>query len=274
MPAPTPPETPSDVLKIAIVGRPNVGKSLLLNTLVGSRRAIVDATPGTTHDALDTILDFPGQNVLLIDTAGIRRRGRVQSALEKYSVLRSLRALERADVVLLVLDATEPLTSQDTHIAGYVQQAAKGIVLVVNKWDLVAEKNIPQWNKLLKSKLKFMTYAPIVYTSALTGAGVDQIIPTAQEVYRERRKRLNTAAVNSLVQEAIAAHNLPRQGRKRLKLFYATQAETAPPTFVFFVNDPKLIHFSYERFLENKLRQAFGFAGTPLRLVFKARGEA
>jgi GTP-binding protein len=175
---------------------------------------------------------------------------------------------------LLVVDAAEPFTAQDMHIAGYIQQAVKGVMLVVNKWDLVADKKVTEWNGYIRSQLKFMPYAPILYTSAKFGQGVDKIMPHVCQVYQERLKRLPTAEVNSVVRQAVAAHNLPRSGSKRLKVLYATQAEVNPPTFVFFVNDAKLIHFSYRRFLENKLRQAFGFAGTPLRLVFKIRGES
>jgi len=270
---PGPPEPEEDFMKLAIVGRPNVGKSMMLNRLAGSARAIVDEKPGTTLDALDTMIDFQGESVLLIDTAGIRRRGKVQKGVENYSVIRSLRAIERADVVLLVLDALEPLTAQDTHVAGYVQQSAKGILLIVNKWDMIEDKNIPEWDRNIRNKLRFMTYAPIIYTSAMFGEGVDRVIPMAREVFLERKKRPATAAVNNVVQEAASAHVPPRRGKKQLKIYYATQAETAPPTFVFFVNDAGLVHFSYQRYLENRLRQAFGFMGTPLRLIFKAREE-
>jgi len=246
---------------------------MLLNALLGEQRAIVDDTPGTTRDAIDTFFDFGGQSVLLIDTAGIRRRGRLGVGVERYSVIRALRAIERADITVLVLDAIEVLTAQDMHIAGYIQQAAKGIVLVVNKWDLVTDKNVTEYNKYIRSQLKFMSFAPVLYISAKFGQGVGKIMPQAYQVYRERLKRLPTAAVNRVVQEAVAAHNLPRSGSKQLKILYATQAEVNPPTFVFFVNDTRLIHFSYQRYLENKLRQAFGFVGTPFRLVFKIRGE-
>ncbi len=274
LPAPLPVETEPEVMKVAIIGRPNVGKSMLLNTLVGGKRAIVDDVPGTTRDAVDTLVDFDGQSVLLIDTAGIRRRGRIGAGVEWYSVIRALRAIDRADIVLLVLDATETVTAQDMHIAGYIQQAAKGVVVVVNKWDLITDKNLPAWNKYLRSQLKFITYAPVMYTSAKFGHGVDKTIPQLRQVYQERLKRLSTAEVNNIVQQAVAAHIRPRSGRKQLKILYTTQAEVNPPTFVFFVNDAKLIHFSYQRYLENKLRQAFGFTGTPLRLVFKTRGES
>jgi len=274
LPAPSMVEAEPEGMKVAIVGRPNVGKSMLLNAILGEERAIVDDIPGTTRDAIDTILDFMGQNVLLIDTAGIRRRGRLGVGVERYSVIRALRAIERADIALLVIDATEPLTAQDMHIAGYIRQMAKGIVLLVNKWDLVSDKSITEWNRYIRSQLKFMPYAPILYTSAKFGQGMDKVMPQVCQVYQERLKRLPTAEVNSVVQQAVASHNVPRSGRKRLKILYVTQAEVNPPTFVFFVNDSKLIHFSYQRYLENKLRQSFGFAGTPLRLLFKTRGES
>jgi GTP-binding protein len=273
LPAPQKTEISAEIMKLAIVGRPNVGKSTLLNSLLGEERAIVDKTPGTTHDAINTLLDFSGQNVILIDTAGIRRRGRWGKGVERYSVIRALKAIDEADVVLLVLDATELLTSQDEHIAGYIQQAAKGVVLVVNKWDLAVNQDMKETTNYIRKKLKFMSYAPVVYSSAKFGQGVDRVIPQAFEVYQERQKRIATTEVNDLVQQAVAAHNLPRKGKKQLKILYATQAEVNPPTFVFFVNDPKLIHFSYQHYLENKLRQSFGFAGTPLRFVFKTRGE-
>lgn len=193
--------------------------------------------------------------------------------IEHYSVIRALRAIDRADIALLVLDATEMVTSQDTHIAGYIQQADKGIMLIVNKWDLVENKDITEWNRHIRRQLKFVPYAPVLYTSAKLGQGVDEIMPQARQIYQERLKRLPTAAVNDVIQKAIAVHNRPRSGGKQLKVFYATQAETNPPTFILFANDARLIHFSYKRYLENRLRQAFGFAGTPLRLIFKTRGE-
>lgn len=271
---PAPPlEAAPEAMKVAIVGRPNVGKSMLLNALVGDKRAIVDDSPGTTRDAIDTLFDFDGQSVLLIDTAGIRRRGRVKAGVERYGVMRTLRAIDRADIALLVLDATEPATAQDTHIAGYIQQSARGIVLIVNKWDLVENKDITEWNKYIKNQFKFVAHAPVLYTSAKSGQGVSKIMPQVVQVYRERLKRLSTTRVNSVIQQAVAAHNRPRSRGKQLKILYATQAEVNPPTFVIFANDARLIYFSYQRYLENRLRQAFGFAGTPLRLIFKTRGE-
>ena len=274
LPVSLPVEQQSGIMQIAIVGRPNVGKSTLLNAILGEERAIVDATPGTTRDAIDTTLDFADQSMILIDTAGIRRRGRLGGGVERYSVIRSLRAIDRADIALLVLDAADLITAQDMHIAGYIRQAVKGIVLVVNKWDLAEVKNPTECTRYIRSRLKFMPYASALYISAKLRQGVDKVMPEVCQVYQERLKRLPTAAVNSVVQQAMTVHNLPRIGNKQLKLLYATQAEVNPPTFVFFVNDAGLIHFSYRRYLENKLRRAFGFTGTPIRLTFKSRGEA
>jgi len=273
LPVSAPPEVESEMMKVAIVGRPNVGKSMLLNTLLGSERAIVDDTPGTTRDAIDTLLDFEGESVLLIDTAGMRRRGRLSTGVERYSVMRALRAIDRADVALLVLDATEFPTAQDMHIAGYILQAARGIILVINKWDLISGENRAEWDRYIRDHFRFVAYAPILYTSALSGQGVAEVMPLAREVYQERLKRLPTAQVNSVVQQAVAGHSPPRKGHRQLKILHATQADVNPPTFVFFVNDAQLVHFSYRRYLENRLRQSFGFVGTPLRLVFKSRSE-
>ncbi|CAI83403.1 ribosome biogenesis GTPase Der [Dehalococcoides mccartyi] len=270
-PIATPEEDTS--VKLALVGRTNVGKSTLLNTFLGEERSIVSNIPGTTRDAIDTPLDFDGTNVLLIDTAGIRRRGKVESGVEKYSVLRALKAIDRADVVLLVMDTEELVTAQDTHIAGYVRDTAKGIIIILNKWDLGKGQDKAEVTQTIQSRFKFLDYAPILFVSGKTGRGVDAIIPMALKVQEERSKRIPTAKVNSVVTEALSAHTPPRQGKVQLKIFYATQAETNPPSFVFFVNNPKLVHFSYERFIENRLRESFGFFGTPIRLTFKARGE-
>jgi GTPase len=269
-----PPEKESEIagIKVAIVGRPHVGKSLLLNTLLGKERSIVGNVPGTTRDAIDTILDFDGQNVILIDTAGIRRRGRVEKGIEWFSVIRAMRAIDRADIALVVLDATEPLTAQDAHIAGYVEQAGKGIVVLVNKWDLVTEKNKAVYDEYIAGKLKFAPYAPIVYISAKLGQGVNKIMPLVLQIHEERSMRIPDAEVNNLVKEAVASHNIPHKGQKVLQVYSAGQTGTNPPAFRFLINDTKLIHFSYERFLENKIREIYGFKGTPVRLVFKARG--
>jgi GTP-binding protein len=211
--------------------------------------------------------------MILIDTAGIRRRGKVERGVEQYSVLRALKAIDRADVVLLVLDATELVTAQDTHVAGFIEQAAKGIVLVVNKQDLVQGLSPAELDSIIGQRFKFMPYAPVVLVSAKEGQGVDNILPKVSQIFKERHKRVPTAEVNSTIRSAMADHSPPRSGKKRLNVLYATQAEVNPPAFVFFVNDARLMHFSYERFLENRLRQSFGFDGTPIRLLFKTRGE-
>ena len=274
LPAPAPPSAVPEAVGVAIVGRPNVGKSTLLNAILGGERAIVDDVPGTTRDAIDTLVDFEGESVLLIDTAGIKRRGRIEGGVGRYSAIRALRAIERADVALLVLDAAELVTAQDMHVAGYIQQAAKGVIIIVNKWDLIKGGSRDECSRYLKSQFRFAPYAPVMYTSAKMGWGVDKIMPQVRRIYRERLKRLSTAVVNSVVQQAVAAHSLPRKGNRQLKILYATQAEVNPPTFVFFVNYPQLMHFSYQRYLENRLRQSFGFEGTPIRFVFKTRGES
>jgi len=269
-----PPEEEPEMMKVAIVGRPNVGKSMLLNAILHKERTIVTNTPGTTRDAIDTILEHNGERILLIDTAGIRRRGRVDRGIERYSVARALRAIHRADVALLLTEATEPLTAQDAHIAGYIHQASKGMVLVVNKWDLVEEvADRKQYTREIRNRLKFMPYVPILYISAKFGKGVDDVLGVAREILEERKKRVTTALLNSVVRDAVAAHSPPSAAGKKLKILYVTQAETSPPTFVFFVNDASMMHFSYRRYLENRLRQNFGFQGTPLRLVFKRRDE-
>lgn len=273
IPSPSAAAPGPEAIKVAVAGRPNVGKSMLVNAILGEERVIVNEVPGTTRDAVDSLFEFQGNNVLLIDTAGIRRRGRVEVGIERYSVLRALRAIDRADVVLLVIDGSAGITDQDLHVASYICEAVKGMVLVVNKWDLVAEKDQVQWERYIRDRMKFASFAPIVYTSAKHKQGVDKVMPVVCQVYQERMKRFPTAEVNSAVQQAVAAHGPPRRGASQLKILYATQAEVNPPSFVFFVNNPKLLHFSYRRYLENRLRDSFGFSGTPLRLIFKARGE-
>ena len=260
---------------IAIVGRPNVGKSRLLNALLGQERAIVSDVPGTTRDSLDTELTWAGQPLTLIDTAGIRRRGRVDQGIERFSVLRSMRAIDRSDVVLLVIDATEGFTAQDLHIAGYIEEQKKGIVVVVNKWDLVEKtaQTMEEYRAQAREALDFMPYAPLVFISAKFGQRVQHVLETALAVVAERQKRIPTAALNKLLREAVASHPPASKPGKWLKFYYATQADVAPPTFVFFCNDPKQVHFSYRRYLENRLRDTFGFMGTPLRLSFRGREE-
>lgn len=275
LPLPTLPEEEPGMLKIAIVGRPNVGKSMLLNAILGQERAIVSETPGTTRDAIDTVFKYDDESILFIDTAGIRRRGRVEGGIERYSVMRSLRAISRADAAILVTEAAEVITAQDTHIAGYIHQALKGMVLVVNKWDLASELGIDAAacaTEILQ-RLKFFPGIPILFVSAQFGGGVDQVLPAAKKVSLDRQKRLPTALLNEEIGRILAAHSPPSVRGRQLKVSYVTQAEVSPPTFVFFVNDPKLLHFSYQRYLENKLREAFGFGGIPLKLVFKRKGK-
>jgi GTPase len=269
-------EEETEGTRIAIVGRPNVGKSRLLNSLLGQERAIVSDVPGTTRDSLDTELTWEGRPVILIDTAGIRRRGRVEQGIERYSVMRSMRAIDRADIVLLVIDATEDFTAQDLHIAGYVEEQKKGLVVVVNKWDLV-EKNpttMEEYRSRAARQLDFAAYAPLVFISAKLGQRVDRVLEMAFRVVAEREKRISTSALNKLMREAVAKHQPPSRPGKWVKFFYATQADIAPPTFVFFCNDPKQIHFGYRRYMENELRAAFGFVGSPLRISFRSRHEA
>jgi GTPase len=274
LPETTPSLDEADLMKVAIVGKPNVGKSMLLNTLLGKERVIVSDVPGTTRDAIDTTFDFSGKNVLLIDTAGIRKRGQVETGIEQYSVLRSMRAIDRCDVALLVLDATEMFSAQDMHIAGYIQQAFKGIVIIVNKWDLVTNENQVLWAENTRKQFKFMAYAPVLFISAKFGKGVSEVMPRVYQVYQERIKQISVAELNGVIQDAIAAHNMPRKGKIVLSIKGVTQTEVNPPTFTFKVNNSNIVHFSYRRFLENKLREAFGFTGTPLRLVFKTGGES
>ncbi len=261
-------EEETEGTRIAIVGRPNVGKSRLLNALLGQERAIVSDVPGTTRDSLDTELTWEGHPVTLIDTAGIRRRGRVEQGIERYSVMRSMRAIDRADIVLLVIDATEDFTAQDLHIAGYVEEQKKGLVVVVNK------STMDRYRQRAARELDFAAYAPLVFISAKLGQRVERVLETAFNVVAEREKRVPTAALNKLMRDAVAKHQPPSRPGKWIKFYYATQADVAPPTFVFFCNDPKQIHFTYRRYLENELRAAFGFVGSPLRISFRSRHEA
>jgi GTP-binding protein len=261
---------------IAIVGRPNVGKSSLLNKILGYERTIVSEIPGTTRDAIDTIIEHGDQTILLIDTAGMRRRGRIIPGIEKYSVLRALRAIDRSDVVLLVVDAVEGITAQDSHLAGYVEESGKGLVVVVNKWDLVQKTShtTAEYIAAIREALKFFPDVPIAFISAKTGLRVTKVLDEALKVATERRRRISTGQLNEAINKATSAHAPPTVRGRRLKIYYVTQAEVEPPTFVFFVNDPKLLHWSYQRYLENQLRALFGFPGTPLRLVFRSREES
>jgi GTP-binding protein len=261
-------------LSVALVGRPNVGKSSILNRLLGKERAIVSSIPGTTRDALDTEMRWQGKRVRLIDTAGIRRRGRIEQGVEKFSVLRAVRAIERAEVAILVLDATDGVTAQDTHIAGYVQEARKGLVIAVNKWDVLEKDNSTalDYTTMIRRDLNFVDWAPIVFMSALTGQRAPRLLDMAYAAQQERDKRVTTPKLIEMVREAVQRHPRSEAGRQ-LKIYYATQADVRPPTFVFFVNDPKLVHFTYQRYLENQIRANFGFNGTAIRLVFRGREE-
>ena len=270
---PSPPGEEDESVAIAIVGRPNVGKSSLLNRLLGEERVLVSAIPGTTRDAVDTHLTYHGTPLTLIDTAGIRRRGRIEPGVEKYSVLRALKAIDRADVVLLVLDGSEGVAAQDAHIAGLVLDKAKSAVVVVNKWDLVPKDThtMPTYTDHLRAGLNFLDFVPVLFVSALTGQRMSQILPMALRVQEERLRRIPTGELNRLVQEAVDRHAPSGRGARSLKVLYAAQVRTDPPTFLFHVNDPRLVHFSYRRYLENRLREKYGFFGTPLRLAFRAR---
>ncbi len=259
---------------IAFVGRPNVGKSSLLNALLGETRTIVSEVPGTTRDAIDTTIPWGRSEVVLIDTAGIRRRGRVASgpAAERYSTLRALKAITRADVAVLVLDAADGLTAQDAHVAGYVVEEGRGLVIAVNKWDIVEDKthrSFDEFTATLRRELPFIDYAPVVSISAKTGQRVGRVLELAVDVWGERRRRIPTGELNRLVSAAVERNPPALVHGRRAKIRYATQAGVAPPTFVFFATDPASIHFSYRRFLENRLREAYGFDGTPVRLVFR-----
>lgn len=267
-------EEDDDILRIAIVGRPNVGKSSLLNRLLGEDRAIVSDLSGTTRDALDTPLTWHGQDLILIDTAGIRRRGRIEPGIEKYSVLRALKAIERCDVALLLVDPTEGITAQDAHVADMILQRMKSVVIVVNKWDLI-EKDSYTMNTYIEEirhHLNFISWAPIIFISALTGQRIHQVLETAFAVWEERYRRIPTSELNRVVREAVERHAPTSKDLRKLRIYYATQVRTNPPTFLFHVNDARLVHFSYERYLENCLREVYPLTGTPIRLSFRSRG--
>ena len=264
-----------DVIKIAMIGKPNVGKSSLVNKLLGENRVIVSPIAGTTRDSIDTPFEKDGEKYLLIDTAGIRRKSKVNEDIEKFSVIRAVAAIERCDVCLLMIDAQEGVTEQDKRIAGIAHEAGKGLVIVVNKWDLVEKETntMNDYRKEVASELTFMSYAPTVFISALTGQRVSKVIDTARAVAANRAMRVPTGQLNNLIMDATMMKQPPSDKGKRLKIYYVTQVGVNPPLFSFKVNSRPLMHFSYARYLENKIRETFGFEGTSLKFVFREKGE-
>ena len=271
-PEPEFPEPDADV-RLAIVGRPNVGKSMLLNALTGENRSIVSDIPGTTRDTIDTLIKHNARDVLLIDTAGIRRRGKIGTGVEKYSVIRSVRAIDRADVTVLLMDAMEPATAQDTHVASYVLDAYKGLVLGVNKWDLMEGTGVSKGEieALLEDRFRFADYAPVRFTSALNGTGLDDLLDTALSVFDQWTKGVPRYDLRRTMMSAIAEHPPPGLRGRSLKIYSVAQDRVAPPSFTFFVNRTDTVHFSYQRYLENSLRRAYDFHGSPLKIRFKGR---
>jgi GTP-binding protein len=267
-------EEESPHMKIAIVGRPNVGKSSLLNKLIGEDRMIVSPIAGTTRDAVDTELIWHGERVTLIDTAGMRRRGKIEPGVEKFSVLRAMNALERADVALLLIDATQGITDQDQHIAGYIQESHRSVVIIVNKWDAVEKDSMTHTNfeRRIRQEFNFLPDPPIIFISALTGQRIHEVLETANKVWQNRYLRIPTGELNRILREAVAKHQ-PAGAAARLKIKYGTQVAVAPPLFLFHVNDPSLVHFTYRRYLENQIREAYPFEGTPIRLSFRERSK-
>ena len=265
-----------DVIKIAVVGRPNVGKSSLTNAILGQERAIVSNIPGTTRDAIDTPFERNGQQYVIIDTAGMRRKSKVaETTTERYSVIRSLRAVDRSDVVLMVINAEEGLIEQDKKIVGYAHEQGKAIILVVNKWDLIEkdDKTASTMEKEIRSELLFLQYAPMIFVSAMTKQRVHKLIDMINFGVEQNNLRISTSVLNEVIRDAVQLNPPPSDKGKRLKIYYATQSGVCPPTFVLFVNEPEIMHFSYERFLENKIRENFGFEGTPIRIVVRKRSE-
>jgi GTP-binding protein len=268
-------EDDEDVIKIAVLGKPNVGKSSIVNNLLGEERVIVTDIPGTTRDAIDTPLEANGQKYIIIDTAGIRRKSRINQDLERYSVIRALAAIRRCDVALMVIDATQEVTTQDTKIAGLIHEEGKGCILVMNKWDLIEKgtNTMNQYRKRLYNELAYMQYAPSIFTSALTGRRVAKILEMVDEVYEQCTFRISTGVLNDCIADAVAFSEPPTDKGRRLKIFYGTQVSIKPPTFVLFVNDPTLMHFSYIRYLENYFRKSFGLRGTPIRFFVRQRND-
>ena len=266
----------SDVIKVAIVGTPNVGKSSLLNRILGEERVIVSNMAGTTRDAIDSDFENATGKYTFIDTAGMRRKSKVDDMIERYSNMRSINAIERADVCLILIDANDGVTEQDTKIAGLVHEAVKAAIIVVNTWDAVADKetNTLRDKELdIRRDLAYMSYAPVVFLSALTGSRVDKLFPMIQEVHRQNTSRITTGALNSILADATSRVQPPSDKGRRLKIYYMTQAGTKPPHFVIFCNDARLFHFSYQRYLENQIREVFGLQGTPVRITIRQKGD-
>jgi GTP-binding protein len=264
-----------DRIRIAILGRPNVGKSSLVNKLLNEDRVVVSPIAGTTRDSIDTELTWGGQKFTLIDTAGLRRRGKIEVGVEYVSALAALKALDRTDVALLLIDAQDGVTAQDAHVAGYILERYKSVVVIVNKWDAIEkdEHTMIDYEAHVREELKFMPYVPVLFISALTGQRVNKVLEMVQKVYEERRKRVSTAELNRLLADVAVRHSPPTVNGVKLRLRFGTQAETSPPTFIFFVNNKDLVHFTYERYLENNLREQYGFTGTPIRLRFRDGDE-
>jgi len=273
--AEAPSEEKPQGIAIAVVGRPNVGKSTLVNKLMGEERVIVSPIAGTTRDAIDSKIRWHGQEFTLIDTAGIRKRGKIDPGIERYSVLRAMKALKRADVVLILLDAEQGIIAQDAHVAGMITQETAGALVLVNKWDAVKKDSytIHEYTDKVRQDLKFLPYMPVLFISALTGQRVSNILPHVVNVNEARYQRISTSELNKFMRDAITQHPPPGKGGRRAKFFFATQASVAPPTFVFFVNNPQSVNFGYKRFLENRLRERWPFTGVPIRLFFRARSE-
>ena len=265
--------TDDDTIRVSIIGRPNVGKSSLLNTLLGEERVIVSNVPGTTRDAINTYLEYEGQNFLLVDTAGLRRKARIDQLIERYSVLRTMRAIEKSDCVILVIDAVDGVTAQDKRVAGLADEAGCSCVIAVNKWDLVSKDNssFTEYTKMIRKELDFINYAPVVFISAITKKRVDKLLPQVLFVAQEHSRRIPTPELNNFIRDIMMFHSPPSDKGKNLKVYYCTQVSVKPPTFNFYVNDPELMHFSYLRYLENNLRENYGFVGTPIRLNVKKK---
>ncbi|WP_240377095.1 ribosome biogenesis GTPase Der [Bacillus piscicola] len=275
LPADTDEEYEEDTIRIAVIGRPNVGKSSLVNAVLGEERVIVSDIPGTTRDAVDTVFERDDQEYVLIDTAGMRKRGKVYEATEKYSVLRALRAMERSDVVLMVINGEEGIREQDKKIAGYAHEAGRALIIVVNKWDAVEkdEKTMLRFTEDIRDEFQFLSYAPILFLSAKTKQRLQHLLPAVKEAADNHNLRVPTNVLNDVIMDAVAMNPTPTENNKRLRINYATQVAVAPPVIVLFVNDPELLHFSYRRYLENKLREAFHFEGTPLKIYARKKND-